>query len=455
MKYIETDKNFYKKLLVMAMPLAAQTLITTGVNMVDNIMVGQLGETGLSATTLATQFIMLYQFCIMGVSMGSSVLTSRFWGAQDLVSLKKTVTIALRISCLLSLAVTVVSSLFAVPIMTLFSKDANVIAQGAAYLRWSLPTYLLTALATVCTNVLRSVGLAAVPFVASLAAFGVNIGANYIFIFGKLGAPAMGVAGAALGTAIARVVEMSVICGYFFGVDRKIRYRLCDLRQKCGDLLREFWRISMPVLVSDGLLGVGDSVLAIIMGHIGSQFVSANSITAVTQRVSTIFISSIAFASCFIIGQTLGENRVESAKKQGSTFFVLGAGIGLVACGLIQLLKAPIIGIYNIQPETRAITDQLMNAISVIVVFRSTNSILTKGVLRGGGDTQFLMVADIGFLWLIAIPLGAVAGLVLHLPAFWICFCLYIDQIIKAVWCIWRLHSGKWIKKIKTADVYS
>ena len=192
MKYIETDKNFYKKLLVMAMPLAAQTLITTGVNMVDNIMVGQLGETGLSATTLATQFIMLYQFCIMGVSMGSSVLTSRFWGAQDLVSLKKTVTIALRISCLLSLAVTVVSSLFAVPIMTLFSKDANVIAQGAAYLRWSLPTYLLTALATVCTNVLRSVGLAAVPFVASLAAFGVNIGANYIFIFGKLGAPAMG-----------------------------------------------------------------------------------------------------------------------------------------------------------------------------------------------------------------------------------------------------------------------
>ena len=133
----------------MAMPLAAQTLITTGVNMVDNIMVGQLGETGLSATTLATQFIMLYQFCIMGVSMGSSVLTSRFWGAQDLVSLKKTVTIALRISCLLSLAVTVVSSLFAVPIMTLFSKDANVIAQGAAYLRWSLPTYLLTALATV------------------------------------------------------------------------------------------------------------------------------------------------------------------------------------------------------------------------------------------------------------------------------------------------------------------
>ena len=96
-----------------------------------------------------------------------------------------------------------------------------------------------------------------------------------------------------------------------------------------------------------------------------------------------------------------------------------------------------------------------MNAISVIVVFRSTNSILTKGVLRGGGDTQFLMVADIGFLWLIAIPLGAVAGLVLHLPAFWIYFCLYIDQIIKAVWCIWRLHSGKWIKKIKTADVYS
>lgn len=451
LKYIETTKKFYAELLTLAAPLAAQTLITTGVNMVDNIMVGQLGETALSATTLATQFVMLYQFCIMGVSMGTSVLTSRFWGAKDMTAMKKAVTIALRIGGLFSLLVTAVSTALAPQIMMIFSREQDIILSGASYLVWSMPTYLLTALILVCTNVLRSVGLAAVPFAASLAAFGVNIGANYIFIFGKLGMPAMGVAGAALGTVIARVIEAGIICGYFFLFDRRIGYRVRDLLSRCGDLLREFWRISMPVLVSDGLLGVGDSVLAIIMGHIGTQFVSANSITAVTQRISTIFISSIAFASCFMIGKVLGEGRIEDAKKQGVTFCVLGAVIGALACVLIQLLKGPIIGAYNIQPETKLLTQELMNGISVIVIFRSLNSILTKGVLRGGGDTRVLMAADAGFLWAVSIPLGAAAGLVWHLPAFWVYLCLYLDQILKTVWCLFRLKSGKWIKKIQAS----
>lgn len=147
-------------------------------------------------------------------------------------------------------------------------------------------------------------------------------------------------------------------------------------------------------------------------------------------------------------GHTLGKGEVERAQREGYTFMIFGTILGVAACGIILVLSGPIVGLYHITEETRAIAYQLMDAIAIIVIFQSMNSILTKGVLRGGGDTKFLMLADILFLWVASIPLGMLAGLVLHLPAFWIYFFMKIDQIIKCVWCVFRLQSGKWMKKI-------
>ena len=260
----------------------------------------------------------------------------------------------------------------------------------------------------------------------------------------------MEIAGAALGTVIARIVECGIVCGYFF-LNRKVGYRVCDIGMRCREYVGEFLRISVPVMLSDGLLGVGESVLAMVMGHIGASFVSANAIANVVQRVSTIFITGLSYSGCFLIGQTLGENRVQKAKKQGATFLLLGLIIGCLAAVIIQMIRGPVIAGYQISEETRRITEQLMNAIGLIVIFRAANSVLTKGVLRGGGDTGFLFVADMTTMWLIAIPLGAAAGLWWHLPAFWVYLCLHADQIIKAVWCVFRLKSGRWIKKIKGA----
>ena len=403
-KYIEMDKTFYKRLLTIAIPVVLQSVITNGVNMVDNIMLGQFTEAALSGSTQANQFIMLFSFTIMGVSMGASVLSSRYWGAKDFTSLKKAVTIALRFGLALGLGFTLVDVFLPRQVMGLYFRPEAVaeIEAGVEYLRWSTATFLLMALSFALTNIMRSMDLSNVPLIASIFAFGVNVGANYVFIFGKLGFPKMGVAGAALGTVIARAIETGIIVGCFLK-NKKLRYRLRDLFMPCGDLVMDFLRISIPVMLSDCLLGLGDNVLAIIMGQIGSGFVSANSITSILQRVSTIFISGLSFS-----------------------------------------------GVYNITDETKAIARELMNALSIIVIFRSTNSILTKGVLRGGGDTRFLLMADMFTMWLIAVPLGALAGLVLHLPTFYTYVFLHADQIIKAIWCVFRLRSGKWIKKIKT-----
>lgn len=442
------DRAFYANVAAVAVPISLQGLITIGVNMMDTIMLGSLGETALSASSLANQFINIYHICCMGIGMGASVLTSRFWGMQDKHSLRRAVTIMLRLCLVIGLGFTVATILTPRGLMGIYTREEPIIQAGAGYFRWSVPCYLLLGFSLTCTIVLRSVGQVRLPLFSSIGAFFVNIFFNYTFIFGKFGAPAMGVEGAALGTLLSRAFEFAFICGYFFFIDQKIGYRLGHLFLKCGDMVGDYLRVSIPVLVSDTLLALGNSAVAMVMGRIGSSFVSANAITAVTQQLSTVFIQGISNASAIITGHTLGQGDGEKAQRQGVTFLGLGAMIGILAGGLIMLISGPVIGCYNINAETEAIAGQLMLAVGVIVIFQSMNSILTKGVLRGGGDTKFLMVADILFLWVASIPLGALAGLWWHLPAFWVYSFLKIDQFIKAVWCIFRLKSKKWIKKI-------
>lgn len=442
------DKHFYKQVAAIALPISAQSLITIGVNMTDTVMLGKLGETALSASALANQFISIFQICCMGIGMGASVLTSRFWGMQDKHSLRKAVTIMLRLCFVFGLAFTLATVITPDGLMRIYTNDPEIIQAGASYFRWSIPCYWLLGFSLTCTIVLRSVGQVRLPLICSICAFFINVFFNYMFIFGAFGAPRMEVAGAALGTMIARVFEFCFICGYFLFVDKRVGYRLKHLAMKCRDLVGDYLSISIPVLVSDTLLGLGNSAVAMVMGRVGATFVAANSITTVTQQLSTVFIQGIGNASSIITGHTLGQGELDKAQRQGFTFLGLGFVVGLLGGILIMIISGPVISFYDITAETKGIAEQLMIAVGFIVIFQSMNSILTKGVLRGGGDTKFLMVADILFLWVASVPLGALAGLVWHMPAFWIYTFLKIDQIIKAVWCVFRLSSKKWIKRI-------
>ena len=447
-KYLGTPE-FYKRVSVIALPIAFQNLIQIGVNMMDTIMLGTLGETALSASALANQFITIYHICSMGIGMGASVLVSRFWGMQDLKSLKKSVTIMLRLCLGFALIFAVLTALIPAQIMRMYTPEQEVISEGVKYFLFSIPTYFLLGLSLDCTLVLRSIGSAVVPLVCSILGFMSNLFFNWVFIFGRLGAPRMEVAGAALGTLISRIIEFAMIGGYFFFIEKHLAYRVKDLFMKCGDLVKEYLVISIPVVISDGLMAIGNSAVAMIMGRIGTSFVSANSITTVTQQLTTVLTQGVAQAGCIVTGHTLGKGEMEKAQQEGYTFAVFGAVMGLIAGFIVFLVSGPVVNMYNITDETKDIAMQLMRAISIILVFQSTNSILAKGVLRGGGDTRFLMVADVLFLWIASVPLGILAGIVLKLPAFWVYFFIKIDQIIKCIWCFQRLGSGKWIKRIK------
>ena len=458
------EPEFYKSVFSLALPIALQSLITIGVNMLDTIMVGSLGETALSATSLANSFIIIYQIFCMGLGMGASVLVSRYWGMkhagqgkeeqgkEELASkaLKQTVCLMLRLTLGLALIFALFTLVVPQTLMKMYTKDTLIISLGSIYFRWSVVTYFFLGTSLVTTIVLRSVGQVRFPLIVSIGAFCVNLLANYAFIFGKFGAPRMEVAGAALGTVIARLFEAIMILGFLFLRDKKIQFRVHNLFMKTSTLFGEYMKICIPVLISDGILAIGNNSVAMVIGHLGAAFVAANAITSVTQQLSTVVIQGVSQAGAIVTGQTLGRYGKEKAMVQGWLFLGLGLALGTVSAIFIMLASGPIISTYKVSAETVHIAQQLMLSISIIIVFHATNSIMTKGVLRGGGDTRMLMVADNIFLWVLSIPLGILAGFVFKLPAFWIYFCLKSDQVVKTFWCVIRLKSGKWVKKIST-----
>ena len=423
-KLISKDPNFYRTVAGIAIPIGLQGLITTGINMMDTIMIGTLGETELSAVSLANQFINIYQILCMGIGMGASVLVSRYYGMKDKVSMQKTVAIMTRFCLVIASVFALLTCLFPGAIMRIYTVEDVIIQNGERYLSWSVVTYFLLGLSLTGTIVLRNVGQVKIPLFTSIGAFFVNILANYF--------------------------EFSVIDGFLWFREKSIEFRLKNFFMPVGELWGEYIRISIPVLISDGILALGNSSVAMVVGRLGKSFVAANAVTAVTQQLSSVLIQGVSQAGAIITGHTLGEGDREKAQEQGYALLGLGFLFGLVSSVIIMIISGPVIHAYHLSEETSKLAEELMGAISIIVCFQATNSIMTKGTLRGGGDTKVLMVADNICLWLFSLPLGILAGFVLHLPAFWIYICLKIDQIMKCIWCFFRLRSGKWIKKIKS-----
>lgn len=457
-KLIVSDKHFYARVFFLALPIALQSLITVGVNMLDTRMVTELGEDQLSATSLANQFIGIYHIFCMGIGMGASVLVSRYWGMRQQdeksaeASLRKTVCLMIRLTLSLASLFAIATAVIPKQIMLLYGDNPDIIPYGITYLRYSTVTYFFLGLSLTCTIVLRSVGQVFLPLLVSIGAFFINLGANYAFIFGHFGAPRLEVAGAAIGTLIARIFEAAVICGYLLFVDKRIRFRIRHLFMKAGDLLSEYIRISIPVLVSDAILALGNNSVAMIIGRLGKTFVAANAVTAITQQMSTVVIQGVSQAGAIVTGQTLGTGDRDKAMDQGYGFFGLGIFLGTISAAVVFGASGFVIRSYNLSDTTSVLAHQLMNAISLILIFQGTNSIMTKGVLRGGGDTKMLMLTDNVFLWVLSIPLGMLAGFVFEWPAFWIYICLKFDQIVKTIWCLFRLRSGKWIRKIRVGS---
>ena len=458
MPFITKDRDFYSRLVRIAIPVTLQSIVMFGVNVTDTVMVGSLGEYSIAGVAIGNQFSFLYQITCFGIAGGMGVLSAQFWGKRDREAISNGLSIILKIAFAFGLLYLTAAAFFPRQVMGIYTTDALVRDEGAAYLRYLSVGYLFTGLTVMIASTLRSVGVVKLTLLTNCVALFLNMFLNWMFIFGNLGAPRMGVAGAAFATSICRVVEFALVLIYLLLLDRRISFRLRALLRWDADIFRNYRINGVPVIVSDIFLGVGGNMISVVLGRMGPSVMSASAIANTIFQLTSVFLMGVSSASGVITGNTVGAGEIDKVKEYGKTFLVLNVLVSLFAILVIQIVKGIIftefniggstIQVFNVEDSTKEIAGQLINTLSIIAVFMTMSQILTKGILRAGGDTKFLMIADVLFLWVVSVPLGFLTGLYLKWPAYIVFFFLRIDEVIKSIWCLFRFFSWKWIRDV-------
>ncbi len=442
------DKNFYKKLLTIAIPITLQSLITFAINMMDTVMVGSLGEVPLSASSLSGQIFFITTVLCFGIAGGGSVLSSQFWGKKDSRSIAKTLSIVLKLNIIVGIIFSILSFFIPGHLLGFYINVPEVIQVGIPYLKIVSIMYPLFCITTSISVIFRTISQIKISVIANSIAFVLNVFFNWVFIFGKFGFPSLGLTGAAIGTIIARLVECIIMVTYLFFVDKKIQFTFKDLIEFDKDIFKKYLKTGINVLISDALLVAGLTTLTMILGRLGEEMIAANSICNIVIQLSTISMAGISSSCLVIIGNSIGEGKVELAKNQAKTFLIICIITGIISAIIITLTKPFAIDFYNVSQSTKSIAYKLMDGAAFVIIFQVPSICLTKGILRGGGDTKFLLLADIIFLWILSIPLGILAAFVFHLSPAFIYICLKFDEIIKFIWCSIRMFGNKWVKDV-------
>ena len=452
MKIIK-EKSFYRMLMAVALPIALQNLVVLANSMMDTIMLGLADDTGvlLSASSLAGQPLFLLQLFVFGLSSAGSVLTAQYWGKKDMASIRKIISIVLKIAVLVGIIVSILVILFPENVMRLYSNNQQIIQTGVKYLRIMGWGYISFAFAQSLICSIRSVELVGISFVTNLISFAVNVFLNWTLIFGELGFPALGIEGAAIASLSARIVEALIIGVYIFAMDKRIGFRFRHLFSFDRILSKDLLKNGLPVLLNEMMWGIGISVQAAVLGHIDyskGDPVAANSIMSIVQQLATVFVFGISNAAAVIIGKSIGQNEGSKTITKARTLQLLSILAGFLCFVLIMAIKAPIIGIYSLSAETKELADQMITVIAFITIFVSTSSMMIMGTLRGAGDTKFCLWAEMGCLWGVATPLSALLGLVLKIPVPLVLLGMKLDEPLRTLLCFIRMRGSKWVKSV-------
>ena len=446
------DKIFYKTTAAIAIPIALQNLITVAVSMMDTLMIGQLGEVQLSATSIANQLWFMLMVVCFGVAGGANVLISQYWGKRDTAVIKRVQAITFKVGFVISIVFMLVALLIPERFMGVFTTETAVIEYGAQYLRilgWSYPLY---AMANIAIMMLRSVGTVNISIVVYLTSLVVNTSLNYVLIFGKFGAPRLEVRGGAIATLTARCFEFVIAFAYVLWREKKIQFSLKDLLPSNRELYKKYVFISIPVIGNELMWGMGASMVAVVIGRMGTHFVAANSIYTVLNQLVTVAIFGVGNAALTVVGNTIGAGEYELAKQRSVTFMAIAVLFGILSAVVTLLLGPVVISFYDFSADTIAIAHSITHVGALIVFFQSLATIGMVGVLRAGGDAKFVLVCEVIFLWLVAVPLGFLTGLGLGWPAPAVFLVLKCDEILKSIISLCRIGGFKWLRDITIRD---
>lgn len=449
---MNTAKSFYRNVFMITIPIALQNMISYGVNMMDTFMLGSLGEVAISAASLANQIFFMFTVIEFGIGGGAMVLCSQYWGKRDTQSIQKITNLTLAISFAVSMVFFCGIFFFPQQAMGIFTPEPEVIAAGAEYLRVVAVSYLFYSFTTIFLVILRSVETVNISLVIYSISFVVNVFFNYMFIFGKLGAPRMGVAGAAMGTVIARAVELGIMIIYLFRVEKKIRFKAKMFLCFEPLLFKDILRYGLPVMCSESFWAIGISLHSVILGHMGSSVVAANSICNVVFQMLTSFVLGVSSASAVLTGKMIGAGEIEETKRCVPRFLGIYLVMGAATALFLLVIRHAVIGLYDIAEGTKALAEQFMYFYSAILFFFAFTCPSISGLLRGSGDTKFAAFVDLTFLWCL-LPIGALGAFVWNWPPVVVLMLLRGDMPLKTVLCLWRLRGNDWIRSVTREEL--
>ena len=443
------NQKFIHEVFTLALPAGLQQVIDLAVNLIDNIMIGSLGEASISAVSISGTYTWLCSVFVMAMAAGASIISAQDYGNKNLDRIKKLMSFVITLAIIFSMIFFVITALFPSQILRIYTNVDSVIAPGVAYLKYLKYSIPLFGISTAITVMLRSVRSVKLGLYNSIFSCFSNVFFNWVFIFGHLGAPAMGVAGAAVGTLIARIIQLIVSVVYLFYIEKNLCFRISDFDPRIDlKLFKQFVSITLPLLIMDILANLATSAQTMITGRISDSYLSANSITHMAWQIPSVFCWGIGTAAGIMVGNSLGNDNFDQAKADSDRFLKATFFFGLFSAIMVQVLIPILMQFYNITEATKTLTHQMGYMASIAAFFIAYNSIICNGVIKSGGHTKKLLRIELLGTWLFAIPFGYIAAFVLHWPAYVLYLVLRAGNIIKSSWGIYYLKHGKWMQKI-------
>lgn len=444
------DTGFLKKTLMIAFPVAMQGMLNTVVNLVDNLMIGSLGSTAIASVGLANKVFFVFTLLVFGVNSGSGILAAQYWGSGDVKSIRKTLGVALTLAVSASFLFMVPAFLKPELMMRIFTTSRDSIQMGAAYLAVVAFSYPCTAVTNTYVAMLRAVNRVKEPVVISCVAILVNICFNYILIFGRLGAPAMGVAGAALATLIARVVEVTAILGVVYLGKTPLACRLGQMFRWSGGFLRKFFVTALPVICNEFIWGLGTTIYSMAYGRMGDEAVAAITIATTIQDIVVVLFQGLSAATAVILGNEMGAGKLKRAETYARNFFLLQFLVTVATALFCVGMRWNFIALYQpgISDEVAVAVSRCLIVFGLFMPFKMFNYVNVVGVLRSGGDTAMCLFIDTSGVWFIGIPLAFIGGLVLKQPIHIVYAMVMLEEVYKAVIGYIRYRQKKWLKNL-------
>ena len=452
---LNKGKAFYKALFRLAMPVMLQNLLNSSLVMVGTFMLGRLGETEIAAATLANTPFYVVQLMIFGFQSGLSVMFSQYWGKKDLKAINRILGIGVYACAGVTFLIALACFIFAPAIMNAISNDPEIIRLAARFMRITSFSYVLTSISVVYISAQRSIGNTKLGLFILTNTIVIDTVLCYTLIFGKFGAPAMGINGAAYAVLIARIVEFVVTMSYAFLIQGNLRLDLQRLLRPGKTIVRDFMKYSAPVVLNETVWGLGFSLYSVIYSLMDKSYLAANTVAGNIEKILSSAFFGFAIAAGIVIGQLIGAGKEKEARDTGSTFNILSGIIGLLLGGLLLLLAPMIIRLFNLPPATVAVVRTFTFVMAAMLPFRCNWVVNAIGTLRAGGDTKFVFFLDTAFLWGLGLPLAALFGLKLHLPVIWIVLMPALDDFLKWLCGLARFYGGKWLNNITRPEPYA